>query len=162
MIDVTRATYVRDYRIRLRFDDGTKGVADLAELVKEAPLERLRDLAVFRDFTVDGGTVTWGDGDLSIAAEALYALAHGLPHAETGEQARANELEMSLREVRRLAGMSQRQASEAMGMNQGELSRFERRDDRMLSTLRRYIRALGGELQVFAVLGRKRIRLRGL
>ena len=45
---------------------------------------------------------------------------------------------------------------------QSELSKIERREDHLLSTLRKYVEALGGELEVVAVLGDKRIRLRGV
>jgi hypothetical protein len=44
-------------------------------------------------------------------------------------------------------------------MTQSELSRLERRPDHLVSTLRRYVKALGGELEVTAVLGAKRVKL---
>ncbi len=47
-------------------------------------------------------------------------------------------------------------------MTQAELSRFERREDRKLSTLRKYVEALGGELEIAAVFGNKRITLTGV
>lgn len=99
---------------------------------------------------------------MGIATEALYAIAHGLPHPTTLEQAKANERAMSLREVRALAGVTQAEVAEEMGMDQGQLSRFERQDDRLLSTLRRYVEALGGELEIAAVLGDKRVVIRGV
>jgi hypothetical protein len=43
-----------------------------------------------------------------------------------------------------------------------ELSKIERRDDHLLSTLRRYVAALGGELEVVAVFGNERIALKGV
>jgi hypothetical protein len=45
-------------------------------------------------------------------------------------------------------------------MDQSELSKAERRADHRLSTLRRYVEALGGELEVFARFGSKRVRLK--
>lgn len=48
-----------------------------------------------------------------------------------------------------------------MEMTQGELSRAERRGDHLVSTLRRVIEALGGELEVVANFNGERIRLLG-
>ena len=45
---------------------------------------------------------------------------------------------------------------------QSEVSKAERRDDHLLSTLRRYIEALGGELEVVARFGDKSVRLKGV
>jgi hypothetical protein len=39
---------------------------------------------------------------------------------------------------------------------------MKRREDWLLSTLKEYVKALGGELEVIAVIGDKRLRLRGL
>jgi predicted transcriptional regulator len=69
-------------------------------------------------------------------------------------------LEMDLRAVRELAGKTQVEVAAEVEMTQSEVSRFEKRSDVRLSTLRRYVEALGGELEVSAVLGDKRVRLR--
>jgi hypothetical protein len=58
--------------------------------------------------------------------------------------------------------VTQTSAAAALEMDQGQLSRFERQEDRKLSTLRRYVAALGAELEVVAVLGKKRVTLRGV
>lgn len=52
------------------------------------------------------------------------------------------------------------EVAEAVAMSQPEVSRLERRDDFLLSTLKKYVEALGGELEVFATFGDKRVRLR--
>ncbi len=69
---------------------------------------------------------------------------------------------LTLRELRALAGKTQVETAKLAEMTQSELSRAERRDDHLLSTLRRYVEALGGELEVVAVLDDKRITLRGV
>jgi predicted transcriptional regulator len=69
-------------------------------------------------------------------------------------------IEMDLRAVRELAGKTQVEVAVEVEMTQSEVSRFEKRSDVRLSTLRRYIEALGGELEISAVLGDKRVRLR--
>jgi len=68
----------------------------------------------------------------------------------------------ALRELRQAAGKTQEQVAAAARMKQSELSRAERREDHLLSTLRRYVKGLGGELEVVARVGRKVVRLRGV
>lgn len=58
--------------------------------------------------------------------------------------------EKSLREIRKAREYSQVTLSELLGMNQGDLSKFERRTDAYLSTIRRYIEAMGGSLELVA------------
>lgn len=69
---------------------------------------------------------------------------------------------LTLAEVRRLRGLTQVEAATGAGMDQSELSKAERREDHRLSTLQRYVEALGGKLEVFARFGSKRIRLKGV
>lgn len=87
----------------------------------------------------------------------------------SSKQIEANErwakdkvLELNLKAVRQLVGKTQVEAAKAAGMTQSELSKTERREDRLLSTLRRYIEALGGELEVIAKFGDRMVKLRGL
>ena len=49
---------------------------------------------------------------------------------------------------------------EALKKAQSEISRLEGRSDYRLSTLQRYVAALGGELEVVASFGNRRVRLR--
>jgi DNA-binding Xre family transcriptional regulator len=58
--------------------------------------------------------------------------------------------ELLLSEIRRLAGKSQRQLADALGMKQPSLSKLEKQSDMQVSTLRKIVRALGGELEVLA------------
>ncbi len=150
-----------DHHLHLRFSDGTSAVADFRPMLTKRAFRKLRDERLFAKAHVERGTVAW-PGEIDIAPAALYALAHSLQQPETLEQARANEREMSLRELRQLAGATQVDVAKALGIDQGQLSRFERREDRLLSTLRRYVEALGGELEVVAVVGDKRVPLRGV
>lgn len=82
--------------------------------------------------------------------------------AEAERFAKREILEMNLRELRHAAGKTQEQVATAAKMKQSELSRAERREDHLLSTLRRYVEGLGGELEVVARVGGKVIRLRGV
>ena len=71
-------------------------------------------------------------------------------------------VDLELKELRELAGMTQTETAAAAAMTQSELSRFEGREDHLLSTLRRYVNALGGELEVVAVTGDRRLTLRSV
>ena len=82
--------------------------------------------------------------------------------ADIDKAVQAEILEMNLREVRQFAGKTQEELAAATKMHQPELSRVERRDDHLLSTLRRYVEALGGELEVTARFDGRTVRLRGV
>jgi transcriptional regulator with XRE-family HTH domain len=74
---------------------------------------------------------------------------------------RARELlgELLLSEVRRLAGKSQRQVAQALGIKQPSLSKLESQSDMQISTLRRIVAALGGELDVIARFPKGTVRI---
>jgi transcriptional regulator with XRE-family HTH domain len=57
-----------------------------------------------------------------------------------------------LRTVREALGKTQAEVASALGTDQGEVSRIERRPDLLLSTLHRYAEALGGTCEVAFVL----------
>ena len=82
--------------------------------------------------------------------------------ARVDEAVRHELLVMELRELRVEAGKTQAEVAEVAEMTQAELSKFERLEDHLLSTLRRYVTALGGELEVVAVFDNKRIALKGV
>jgi transcriptional regulator len=82
--------------------------------------------------------------------------------AEIETQVEGEVLEMNLSAVRDLVGKTQSELAEAMGAAQSQVSRSERRADHLVSSLRDYIRALGGELELTARFGNRSIRLRGV
>lgn len=65
---------------------------------------------------------------------------------------RARELlgELLLGEIRKLSGKSQREVAAALGIRQPSLSKLENQSDMQISTLRRIVAALGGELDLIA------------
>ncbi len=68
-------------------------------------------------------------------------------------EARASELvaeEMTLRELRRARELTQVRMARALGITQDGVSRLEKRSDLLLSTLRKTIRAMGGNLSLVA------------
>lgn len=71
-------------------------------------------------------------------------------------------LEMDLKEMRDLASVPQADLASLLETTQSQISRIEGRDDHLVSTLRKYVAALGGELDVVARFGDRTIRLRGV
>lgn len=69
-------------------------------------------------------------------------------------------MEMDLRELRKAVGKTQQELAAALKKAQSEVSRLERRGDYRLSTIALVVAALGGELEVSAKFGRRRIKLR--
>jgi transcriptional regulator with XRE-family HTH domain len=67
--------------------------------------------------------------------------------------ARAAELideEMTLRELRKARKRTQVSMAKLLGITQDSVSRLEKRSDLLLSTLRKAVKALGGELSLVA------------
>ncbi len=67
--------------------------------------------------------------------------------------------EMLLAEIRKAVGLTQEELARTIGIKQPTLSRLESQDDMQISTLRRLIEALGGELEIVAHLPGGTIRL---
>jgi transcriptional regulator with XRE-family HTH domain len=57
---------------------------------------------------------------------------------------------MPLAELRKAIGLTQAQLAETLEMGQGSISKIENATDMYLSTLRRFIAALGGDLVITA------------
>lgn len=77
-----------------------------------------------------------------------------LPKARRARiDARAAELieeELSLRALREALDHTQVELAQEMGVGQDAISRYEQRTDMMLSTLERYVSAMGGSLALIA------------
>ena len=54
----------------------------------------------------------------------------------------------TLRRLRSARALTQATLGDLLGMSQSEVSRMERRSDMLLSTLRRFVEATGGELHL--------------
>lgn len=68
-------------------------------------------------------------------------------------QHRANELiaeEMALRDLRRAMKQTQKSLSKKLDMAQDGISRLENRSDMLISTLTKYVSAMGGHLNITA------------
>ena len=64
---------------------------------------------------------------------------------------RPGKKRMTLRAARGVAGKTQAQVAAELGTDQAEVSRLERRSDALVSTLRKYARAVGVELDLVLV-----------
>ena len=78
---------------------------------------------------------------------------------EVASYRRLMDAELRLAEARRLRGVSQAVIAEALEVSQPNVSRIEQQDDVYLSTLARYVAALGGHLEVLAVFPEETITL---
>src|SRR6266705_2274402 len=68
-------------------------------------------------------------------------------------EARAAELiaeEMTLRELRHARKLTQVKMAKTLGVTQDSVSRLEKRSDLLLSTLRKTVKAMGGEVHIVA------------
>jgi transcriptional regulator with XRE-family HTH domain len=59
--------------------------------------------------------------------------------------------EMALDELRSARQLTQTGLANILGVDQGSISKLERRTDMYISTLRSYVEAMGGDLQIRAV-----------
>ncbi len=58
--------------------------------------------------------------------------------------------EMLLQELRRALDLTQQQVAATLGINQVAVSKMEGQTDMYVSTLRRFVEAMGGELRIVA------------
>jgi hypothetical protein len=75
-LHVTGAKQLDDYRVRVCFDDGREGIADLTEAFEGPMFESLKEPDVFRRLRVDKElqTVVWPNGT-DLAPEYIYCQA---------------------------------------------------------------------------------------
>ena len=64
-------------------------------------------------------------------------------------EARAMEL-ATLKDLRLAAQQTQEQLAATLGVGQDTISRLEKRSDMLLSTLRHYVKSMGGKLELVA------------
>jgi hypothetical protein len=84
----------------------------------------------------------------------------GAPAGGRGKLPGSRTRATNLRGLREGAGKTQAEIARRTAMSQPQLSRLESRKDHLISTLRKYVRALGGEIDVVALIGGRRISLR--
>ena len=77
-----------------------------------------------------------------------------LPADQQAEVERRADLlvreEMSLRELRRALKLSQEELAQVLNVGQSSVAKMERRTDAFISTVRRFVEAMGGQLDIVA------------
>jgi DNA-binding XRE family transcriptional regulator len=58
--------------------------------------------------------------------------------------------EMSLRDLRKARKLTQARVAKTLGITQDSVSRLEKRSDLLLSTLRKTVKAMGGDVRIVA------------
>jgi DNA-binding XRE family transcriptional regulator len=83
------------------------------------------------------------------------------PEAQKRVEQRANEeyQALALAELREAKDLTQVQLAEKLGIDQGAVSKIERRTDMYLSTLRNIIQAMGGQLELTACFPTGRVQV---
>ena len=81
---------------------------------------------------------------------ALRAKMSPQSRARAARRAKALAAEMPLHELRQARALSQVKLAELLKLQQPEISKIEHRTDMYISTLRDYIRAMGGDLEIVA------------
>jgi predicted transcriptional regulator len=83
-------------------------------------------------------------------ARNLDQVLAGMPAKRRGKiERRAAEL-ATLKDLRQAVARTQEDLANSLGVGQDTISRIERRSDMLLSTLKRYVEAMGGTLELVA------------
>jgi len=98
-------------------------------------------------------TQKWADVKARMAPER---------RAKIAERVDAEVRAINLRRLRDALGATQVEVADMFDVPQSEVSRLENAADLRLSTLRRLVEKLGGELEIVAVVKGKRIPLHGV
>jgi hypothetical protein len=74
-VEVTNASYVSNYTLNVTFSDGLSAEIDFHPWIEKFPFfAPLKDIAYFKNFEIDGWTVSWPNG-ADIAPETLHEIA---------------------------------------------------------------------------------------
>jgi DNA-binding transcriptional regulator YiaG len=84
------------------------------------------------------------------------------PEAQAQAAVEAERLgeEMDLAEVRRAMKLSQEEIGQTLHLTQGSVAKLEKRADMYVGTLRRFIEAMGGELEIVARFADHNVKIR--
>jgi len=79
MFDVIRAEYKGDYKIKVVFENGRRGIVDFSDYpARGGVFAHFADMDYFKKFAINRelGVLTWGN-EVDIAPETLYAQGTG-------------------------------------------------------------------------------------
>jgi hypothetical protein len=100
----------------------------------------------------------FGEGPHEVYEEAKQALDRVVHLIETGETTRPPQ-EAMLSALRTLLGVSQEDLAARLKMRQANLSRLERQTDMKISTLLKFMQAMGADLELIARVGDGQVKL---
>ena len=95
-------------------------------------------------------------------AKPFSTLRNAMParaRRRAGNKARAMLNDMALTELRQARRLSQDELATTLQINQAAVSKMEKRTDMYLSTLRRFIEAMGGKLEIVARFPEGKVRV---
>ena len=81
------------------------------------------------------------------------------PQQKIVQRVRESLASMPLEEIRKARQMTQAKLADALGVNQGGVSKIEHRTDIYHSTLAGYVEALGGKLEIRAIFPDREMRI---
>ena len=70
---ITEAVYKDEFRVFLKFNDGTSGIVDLKDKLEGPIFEPLKNKIFFKNFKLNTWTLEWPNG-ADLAPEFLYDL----------------------------------------------------------------------------------------
>lgn len=59
---ITEAKHIDDYKLWLKFNDGTEGQIDLPSELYGEIFEPLKDISYFKQFRIQSNTIAWENG----------------------------------------------------------------------------------------------------
>lgn len=71
ILKIIKAQYVKDYILRLTFNNGEIRLVDFTPLMQKGICTKLQDMDYFRSFTLDPFTVDWNN-EIGFAPRYLY------------------------------------------------------------------------------------------
>ncbi|MBI4646771.1 MAG: DUF2442 domain-containing protein [Bacteroidia bacterium] len=72
-LEVIKAEYIKEYKVKLWFNNGDERIVDLKRRLKGKVFEPLKDKEYFRNFTIKFNTIEWQNG-ADFAPEYLYKI----------------------------------------------------------------------------------------
>lgn len=78
-LEVIKAEYIDEYRLRLFFNNGEVRIADLRSSLKGEVFEPLHDIEMFKRFAINFNTVVW-ENEADFAPEYLYEISTPIPY----------------------------------------------------------------------------------
>jgi hypothetical protein len=101
------------------------------------------------------------EGRIPMAKKFKDLQAKMAPEARARSEAKAQRMiqEMALNELRAARALTQEHLSTLLGVKQSAVSKLERRADMYVSTLRQFIQAMGGVLEIRAVFPDRDVRI---